>query len=122
MNTGQRLVELSGLPSGSALAHFAAITQTGGTGPGEHVASFRCAVVTGQRRHFVSTLQPKPTGATDVRQALREVDSREENDAYVKTAGAAVSVRSVQESVFVTSTYEQSLSVFEGDKGVIYVM
>lgn len=32
MNTGQKLVELSGLPSGSALAHLLAITQGTGTG------------------------------------------------------------------------------------------
>lgn len=50
MNTGQRLVELSGLPSGSALAHFAAITQTGGTGPGETRLVNLAAVCSSERR------------------------------------------------------------------------
>lgn len=42
MNTGQKLVELSGLPSGSALAHLLAITQ--GTGTGRTVFAARMAV------------------------------------------------------------------------------
>lgn len=49
MNTGQRLVELSGLPSGSALAHFAAITQTGGTGPGGTTLVNLAAVYSSER-------------------------------------------------------------------------
>ena len=37
MNTGQKLVELSGLSGVSAIAHLLAITQGSGTGPGKTV-------------------------------------------------------------------------------------
>lgn len=53
---GQRLVSLSGLPSGSAQAHLLAITT--GTGTGETIYAPRMTVVTQQRTATV-TSRPK---------------------------------------------------------------
>ena len=44
MTTGQKLVELSGLASGSALAHLLAVTQGGGTGPAKTVFAAQMTV------------------------------------------------------------------------------
>ena len=58
MNTGQRLVELSGLPSGSALAHFAAITQTSGAGGVVFTSTF--SVVSQREESRVVSRTKKP--------------------------------------------------------------
>lgn len=44
MNTGQKLVALSGLSSGSALAHLLAVQQGGGTGPGATIFASQMTV------------------------------------------------------------------------------
>lgn len=44
MNSGQRLVALSGLQSGSAASHFLAIVQGTGTGTGSTVIAYRSNV------------------------------------------------------------------------------
>ena len=64
MNSGQRLVALSGLQSGSAASHFLAIVQgTGtGTGTGSTVIAYRSDVL-------VST----PTTRIALRQLLRDM-------------------------------------------------
>lgn len=73
MNTGERLVALSGLPSGSALAHFAAITHTGG-GTGQTVFAHRSDVSIVQASW--SVLRKANKSVSDDAQRGREIDSR----------------------------------------------
>ena len=74
MNTGERLVALSGLPSGSALEHFAAITHTGG-GTGQTVFAHRFDVSIVQTSLSVLRKAKKPV-AEDAQQRGSEIDSR----------------------------------------------
>ena len=62
MNSGQRLVALSGLQSGSAASHFLAIVQGTGTGTGSTVIAYRSDVL-------VST----PTTRIALRQLRRDM-------------------------------------------------
>lgn len=73
MNAGQRLVQLSGLPSGSALAHFAAITHTGG-GTGQTVFAHRSDVSIVQASW--SVLRKANKSVSDDAQRGREIDAR----------------------------------------------
>jgi hypothetical protein len=83
MNTGHRLASLSGLPSGSALAHLmAAVT---GTGTGETIYAHRMEVSTRQPTHRV-TPSPRADSLT-AKAAVRRVTSR-----TVERAGALMSV------------------------------
>lgn len=66
MNTGERIVSLSGLPSGSALAHLAAIS-TGGTGATVFTSAVR--VSTSRKQVFV---QRPATAIRDDVQPIRQ--------------------------------------------------
>lgn len=85
MNTGERLVALSGLPSGSALAHFAAITQTGGTGPGSLLLVSKAAVQISYPEHRYH---------------------REAAQSFVLDTGNEASVTSGDKAAFVTTRRE----------------
>ena len=73
MNTGQRLVELSGLPSGTALAHFAAIAQTSG-GTGQTVFAHRCDVSIVEAS--LSVLRKAKKSSLDDAPRSSEIDAR----------------------------------------------
>lgn len=73
MNTGERLAQLSGLPSGSALAHLVAITQTGG-GTGQTVFAHRSDVSIVQASW--SVLRKANKSVSDDAQRGREIDAR----------------------------------------------
>ena len=100
MNTGQRLVELSGLPSGSALAHFAAITQTGGTGPGSLLFVSKAAVQISypEHRYHNEAVQ------SFVLDTGNEASVTSGNKtAFVSTRREAVAVSNMNDSVTISS-------------------
>lgn len=107
MNAGQRLVELSGLTSGTALAHFAAITQTGG-GPGETVfaAGFTAVAQQAETRVFTRVkleVSDSPARAPSVnipKRATAFVFSPQPRT-YVLQAGDITYVRTVAASTTV---------------------
>lgn len=74
MNTGERLIALSGLPSGSALAHFAAITQQVG-GSGQTIFAHRCDISVVETSLSVLRKAKNPV-AEDAQQSGSEIDSR----------------------------------------------
>ena len=88
MNAGQRLVQLSGLPSGTALAHFAAITQTSG-GAGQTVFAHRCDVSIVETS--LSVLNKAKNAALDDLPRISKVDARKK--AVHVFVGAADTVR-----------------------------
>lgn len=100
MNTGQLLVSLSGLPSGSALAHLMAITA--GTGTGETIYAHRMTVVASQRSTTV-TNRVKRTAPSEASRSgvAQKADSKY---AYALTQPARVSVLTSSDSLFVLDT------------------
>ena len=72
MNVGQRLVQLSGLPSGSALAHFAAIVQ--GSGSGQTIFAHRCDVSIVEAS--LSVLRKAKKSSLDDAPRSSEIDAR----------------------------------------------
>ena len=113
MNTGQKLVELSGLSGVSALDHLLAITQGSGTGPAKTVFASQMVVrvdeptiVVTQRmaEHAVTTLlaatettqQDKPNRITAVSRPARvDVVTRQSALFVVQKAHAATFVRTL---------------------------
>lgn len=79
MTTGQRLAYLSGLPSGSALAHLMAITT--GTGTGETIYAHRMEVSVRKPKHLVT--QKQATDSAVTKDAVQRITSR-----TVEQAGA----------------------------------
>lgn len=111
MTTGQRLVELSGLPSGSALAHFSAITHTGG-GTGQTVFAHRSNVSIVQASW--SVLRKANKSVSDDAQRGREIDSRRMAVHVLTGAADSVLVTSMSDEITVvqkqmTTTVEQKL-------------
>ena len=97
MNTGERLIALSGLPSGSALAHFAAITQTSG-GTGQTVFAHRCDVSIVEAS--LSVLRKAKKSAINDAPRISKIDSRKK--AVHVFVGAADTVRIVDTTDEVT--------------------
>lgn len=109
MNVGQRLVQLSGLPSGSALAHFAAIVQ--GSGSGQTIFAHRFGVTTSQQTMAVSdNSQPgkvvfsapafaeKSAEAVFVREALTV--------GYIRSEQLSIGIRKETQSLSIESPLE----------------
>lgn len=98
---GQRLVSLSGLPSGSAQAHLLAITT--GTGTGETIYAPRMTVVTQQRTATV-TSRPKRS-APQVEPVAKQAKAPQKQSskyAYAFTSVERVAVLTQADSVFIT--------------------
>lgn len=102
MNTGERLIALSGLPSGSALAHFAAITHTGG-GTGQTVFAHRSDVSIVQAS--LSVLRKAKKSVSDDARRDGEIDSRRK--AVHVFTGASDSVRVTGQSDEITVVQKQ---------------
>ncbi len=99
--TGQLLVSLSRLPSGSAQAHLLAITT--GTGPGETIYAPRMTVVTQQRTATV-TSRPKRS-APQVEPVAKQAKAPQKQSskyAYAFTSVERVAVLTQADSVFIT--------------------
>lgn len=104
MNTGQRLVSLSGLPSGSALAHLMEITTGTGTGTGETIYASKLFVITGEQRHvFVQPTMRTAPSAPEPLSRARDVKNKPTKTAYVFTQVASGYVVSATDSVVITS-------------------
>ena len=100
MNTGERLVALSGLPSGSALAHFAAITQTGGTGPGGLLLVSKAAVQISYPEHRCHDEAAQSFVLDTGNEASVTSDNK---TAFVRTGREAVAVSALRNSLTVSS-------------------
>ena len=81
MSTGQHLVSLSPLPSGTALAHLLALTQ--GPGPGATVFASRMTVTLTTERMSV-TEKPRKQAQQVVEPAVQPSNQKSKN-AYVRT-------------------------------------
>lgn len=117
MNTGQKLVELSGLSGVSALDHLLAITQGSGTGPAKTVFASQMVVrvdeptiVVTQRmaEHAVTTLlaatemtqQDKPNRITSVSRSARvDVVTRQAALFVAQKARATTFVRTLPNTI-----------------------
>lgn len=100
MNTGERLVALSGLPSGSALAHFAAITQTGGTGPGSLLLVSKAAIQISYPEHRYH----REAAQSFVLDTGNEASvTSGDKAAFVTTRREAVAVSAMNEAVTISS-------------------
>ncbi len=107
MNVGQRLVQLSGLPSGSALAHFAAIVQ--GNGSGQTIFAHRCDISVVETS--LSVLRKAKKSVSDDARRDGEIDSRKK--AVYVFIGATESVRincSADEATVVQSHFATTVS------------
>lgn len=104
MNTGQRLVQLSGLPSGSALAHLVAITQTGGSGGLVFSHAGAVAILQDDRR--VVSEQDSATISDMVQAASVFVSGK---NAYVSSGADSVAVTSRRGGVNVLTTSQREV-------------
>ena len=103
MNTGQRLVSLSGLPTGSAMAHLLAIQTGTGTGPSETIFASRFNVVAADDRLEIT--RKAKHSASEAAPSLRVLrpQSRDRKTAYALTTTPSLSVRTERDEISVTS-------------------
>ena len=101
MNTGQKLVELSGLPSGSALVHLLAITQGTGTGVDRLVFASQMAVCI-EAPQITLIRKPSVKSSADVRPATQsQSHDAKKKRIDVVTQPARIDVLMRPESMFV---------------------
>ena len=105
MNTGERLIALSGLPSGSALAHFAAITQTSGAGGLVFASTF--SVVSQREEGRVVSRAKKPV-ISDQPRRPESIDARK-SAAFVFRSSPASYVKTCDDDVLVKTTTNSSV-------------
>ena len=102
MNTGQLLVSLSGLPTGSAMTHLMAITTGSGTGTGETIFAHQMTVVASQRSTTVTSRAKRTAPSEPLRSGVaQKADSKY---AYALTQPTRVSVLTSIDAVFVLDT------------------
>ena len=102
MNTGQRLASLSGLPSGSALAHLAAIST--GTGTGETVFADRMAVTVSQATYTVVSRAKRPAQALP--EAVKPGAKKQQGKyAFVFVKQSSVAVLTTADEAYINTTY-----------------
>lgn len=113
---GQRLVALSGLPSGSAAAHLLAITTSGGTGATILASRFTLRVEQPQvvavrraKHSFVAKDRENPTRATSVKPAVRLPIGEPMDETFVFIPKAAVRVFHRNEAMYVTTRKSPSV-------------
>lgn len=116
MNTGQKLVELSGLSSGSALAHLLAITQGTGTGVDKVVfASQMTVCLENDQFSVVSSQRKEPV--VSAKEATFEV-SRKENRLYSFYTPSSLSVLTASNTLCIESRPSRSVAVLTRPKEV----
>lgn len=120
MNTGQRLVELSGLPSGSALTHFAAIV-LGSGGTGEARFAHRMGVVSKLATVEISTVAPRQPEGVSEHGGNSEICACDQ-DVSVLHVPATAFVLAKHKGVSVFSKSSFSINLLDGDKGVRHVV
>lgn len=103
MNTGQRIVALSKLPSGTALTHLLAIT-TGGGGTGETVFASRMSVTLSTIKMTVSQ-KPKREAPSAVEPRTTQQSSTGKN-VFVCTATPTHHVLTATDEIWVTTNKE----------------
>lgn len=105
MNTGQRLVALSGLASGTALAHFAAITQSVGAGGGLLIAHRATAVATQRKAHI--TAPPSTNELLDYSSEPSVSESDETQTIFITSAQLGAAMKTSQSRAYVVFRDEQ---------------
>ena len=105
MNAGQRLVELSGLPSGSALAHLAAITQSVGAGGGLIIAHRATAVATQRKAHIATP--PSTNELLDYSSEPSVSESDETETLFITSAQLSAAMKTSQPQAYVVFRDEQ---------------
>ena len=108
MNTGQRLVALSGLAGVSALAHFAAL-QAGGSGVGQTVFADRFTLLV-EEPQLVLTRKLVKQGAP-VERPTPTSSPAQGKFVFVTTLAEQALVRTATDEFYVRSSPQPSLSV-----------
>ena len=119
MNAGQKLVELSGLSSGSALTHLLAITQGTGTGVDRVVFASRFSVsIEDSQMTLVQRSKKSANQAVEDDPPIRSSGTKK--NVFVRTPEARIVVQTAIDEVVVTNhrassittkTYPQHVSV-----------
>lgn len=92
MNSGQRLVALSGLQSGSAASHFLAIVQGTGTGTGSTVIAYRSDVQVSTPKLHIAALKKHRTQPQERREPAVIRARAGRKNAYVTSSVSGISV------------------------------
>ena len=108
MTTGQKLVELSGLASGSALAHLLAVTQ--GTGSGQTIFASMFSVQIEEPR-LTLVQRPKREAGEDYRPAVSRLSADTEKAVSIFTREASLSVRTEPDELFIRQGSTNSVVV-----------
>ena len=109
MNAGQKLVELSGLSSGSALTHLLAITQGTGTGVDRVVFASRFSVSIENLQ--MTLVQRAKKSAAQVFEADPPIQSSgTKNNVFVRTSEARIVVHTAIDEVIITSRKDPSIT------------
>lgn len=116
MNTGQKLVELSGLSSGSALAHLLAITQGTGTGVDKVVFASQMTVCL-ENDQLTVVSSPRKEPVVSAKEATLEV-SRKENRLYSFYTPSSLSVLTASNTLCIESRPSRSVAVLTRPKEV----
>ena len=106
MNAGQKLVELSGLSSGSALTHLLAITQGTGTGVDRVVFASRFSVSIEDSQ---ITLVQRDRKSVAIDQE-RDRQASSEKNAYVMVKQLALVALTAKDEAFITTKTAASFS------------
>lgn len=109
MNTGERLAQLSGLQSGSALAHFAAIVQ--GSGSGQTIFAHRCDISVAETS--LSVLRKAKKSVSDDARRDGEIDSRRKAVHVFTPAADSVRVTGLSDEITVV---QKQLTITVGQK------
>lgn len=114
MNTGQHLVALSGLASGTAAAHLLAI-QAGGSGPGQTVFASQFAVTFETPRYEVSRkARPAPTEAVLCPPSVAE--SKDLKGLYCTVAGTRLDTGVAADEMTIRIGQHRTLFVCRADR------
>lgn len=110
MTTGQKLVELSGLASGSALAHLLAVTQ--GTGTGVDRIIFASQMAVSIEDDQVSVIQrPSEHNVATTQAETTTTQQDKPSRVYAQTRPARVDVATPHTSIHVVQKPATSVSV-----------
>lgn len=100
MNTGQRLVLMSGLSTRTALEHLRAMQAGTGTGPGQTIFSSRFSVITGEDRF--TTMRKAKHQVPKAEPAQRPVPQpKATKDAFARTHTDCVTVSTQVDAITV---------------------
>ena len=118
MNTGQKLVELSGLSGVSAIAHLLAITQGSGTGPAKTIFASQM-VVCAETPQITLVQRERSQSVQHVAAEAHAVQQSRPNRICAMTKPARIDVTTTQKAWFVRQRKTSELRVSVAPKSVV---